>query len=1517
MESILSRFMNLPGPAKAVFALASGVGLMGVAFLLLGDYPVALGILIGGIMLAGIIFILFRKFIKVRKKRKAAPLQQNIEANSAVAPQGVNAPEQRASMDDLRKNFQNGLDKFNAAGKDLYSLPWYVLVGEPGSGKTEAIRHCSVGFPPGLQDQLQGSGGTINMNWWFTNHAVILDTAGRLMFEDIEPGKANEWKEFLKLLRTFRPNCPINGMLLTIPANSIIKDNANEIEAKAGKIANQLDQIQRELGVRFPVSIIITKSDLIYGFREYFDDITDPQLQHQIMGWSNPAELDVPFRPENVKDYLIQVKQRIVNRRLALLQDPVNTDDPKARRMDQVDSLYSFPEGFEQIIPRLQRYLEMIFVAGAWSAKPLFLRGIYFTSSMREGSALDADLAEALNVSIDSLPEGKVWERERAYFLRDLFMDKVFKEKGLVTRASNAKKMQRQRRMLIMGFGFVSVIIFAALTFYFSYAFKHNLGSHVAFWSTLRTDYVRKTTKVWSPVIGPKLKTGTDFAYYGVNQLSLKIENGNGELDTKVSKIHTDIRDFITSEDQKIDPPWIFSLGKHFAGDLDKMRIDAARVLYNSAVMDPLVELLYRKLEFDTKNNLWSPKATHALTQILRLEAWSSGLYESGVTQKDNNAAAGKLINLSLLMDYVFEGYDFKDENETESRNVTRYDFDEDVKSLQNNLDWLYNLSDNSEEWQKVAASFVKQLNSKDTEIVSKALNGFINYWNSDDAGQSPEYAQIIKLYNTLQDYSAKETALLGIADGTPQQLDEYNTLKGRWNTNYKALALSRDTLTEDVKFLGARDLSALYKTAQLEIFNQAETQFKLIQNELHPAHIVADGSPAMLNDNDNGDSAAGSNKTLPREFKDMETLLAAALVKIKANNTEDKLNAVVTKLDEFKENILKTNADNNRRYSIRCAWYTTADSFVNNNISGDNSGTGAVDDTGKWFELASSLKQISQNNIDAVNVIGTQSQQTGMKDQKLTLDARTLADKMIDAATRADRYELVNQYLTYAPDTEAKYEKLVLDYVDSNPGVNHISRPQLPMCIELQSAEDTKAGKSPQYNSCYHPDVVKVLLDNWAEVKLCVTGDGATGISNILDQKKLATDLNTRDEILRQYLAGYYRYWTDTIELETSVKRYDDWKTFYKEVTYLLAPVVNNQLKSIAQMQLEALAAVPAADLKLGSDKQKVVTRLEKEIELLGNEGYMALCKDELRKWNNLSDNPSVARKTLLNTSEHDFIQDYIPLALGDNTNNSPSIKYWYDLTLCAIQTLATNSGNIAIQSIGKLRSEYKKFPLSKSAGAGNELLLSELYESQDLLLNITALSKDVIQNGNSSLLSSEGTLKNLGKISTAVNDLRNVNLDQADKDFVEGLKSVMSGLPDGGEADDALDCQVYIVDTGGADVVWRDMAMIQGAGRPNPQPIRSSSSSSVDLGVLKYPGSNVRFELYEKSILDSQSSFTVEGTWACIRMLHEYTSSITDKEGKEWDVNIPVVRDGNTYVIKLKLVFSKPLPPLRDWPE
>jgi hypothetical protein len=540
------------------------------------------------------------------QKKQNDQFRGEISQHSAATPRGLSDPGQRARLDDLRKKFQSGVEAFKSRGKDIYKLPWYVMVGEPGSGKTEAIRHSNVGFPPGMQDEFQGVGGTVNMNWWFTNHAVLLDTAGRLMFEDVKPGETNEWKEFLNLLKKNRPTCPINGMFLVIPADSLIKDTTEAIQKKAGRIAMQLDVIQRTLDVRFPVFVVVSKCDKMNGFREFFDNLTDPQLQHQMMGWSNPDPLDQPFKPELVDKHLEQVASRLRRRRLGMLRDPV-PENPEARRTDEVDTLYALPHSLEMLGSRLRRYLETIFTAGEWSAKPLFLRGIYFSSSMREGAALDAELAAAIGVGIEELPEGKVWERERAYFLRDLFLEKVFREKGLVTRASNTKQMLRTQKIALYSFGFVSMLLFLLVAWFAMGSLRSGVKDHGDYWHNVST--AGWDNKHWKKAIVPMRGDGSYASALSTEPII--VDNKSVTLGEFLAKI----RDLAE-----------IPLKRNFmfpglADKYNKNSRNAERIVFEAAVVRPLVEASRQKMSRDDAEPGALQRQPDALAGLIQLEA--------------------------------------------------------------------------------------------------------------------------------------------------------------------------------------------------------------------------------------------------------------------------------------------------------------------------------------------------------------------------------------------------------------------------------------------------------------------------------------------------------------------------------------------------------------------------------------------------------------------------------------------------------------------------------------------------------------------------------------------------------------------------------------------------------------------------------------------------------------------------------------------------------------------------------
>jgi len=508
--TVLNSILFPIAPASATLAAGAVSGILSALSAAKG---LIITLVIGMIVLA-ILIVAFRWLMKHREKIKGRAFVGQMMGVLRGTPQAIADPAARAELEDMRKKFEDGVEKYRSNGKDLYKLPWYLLVGPPASGKTEMMRHCNIGFPPGLHDYLQGVGGTLNMNWWFANQGIVVDTAGKMLMKEVGSGESSLWKELLAMLKRVRPQQPINGMILCISVDSLIKDSADQIEQKAGTIARQLDVIQRTLDIRFPVYIVVTKCDLITGFREFFERVTDPALQHQMVGWSNPAELDTPFNPESVDQHIEQVRQRLIRRRFSLVVDPVHTEDPQARRTDQVDALFALPESLSRLSSRLRRYLELIFVAGEWSPKPLFLRGIYFTSSMRQGAELDEEVAKIMGIGVDALPGGGMAE-EKSYFIRDTLLSKVFKERGLVTRATNVDQQQRKRKLIVVGSGIGGLAALIAIMLASVWSFYSSIGKSQGEWAAIARQFDKMSvvdTSTGKPTFDPSpdVKVGVE-----------------------------------------------------------------------------------------------------------------------------------------------------------------------------------------------------------------------------------------------------------------------------------------------------------------------------------------------------------------------------------------------------------------------------------------------------------------------------------------------------------------------------------------------------------------------------------------------------------------------------------------------------------------------------------------------------------------------------------------------------------------------------------------------------------------------------------------------------------------------------------------------------------------------------------------------------------------------------------------------------------------------------------------------
>ena len=225
-------------------------------------------------------------WLKWRRRRANAALLQGIST-------GASAADREGEV--LNSRFQEAIGKLKSTGKgksflgnSLYDLPWYVFVGAPGSGKTTALQNAGLQFllteggaggaSGGVGGAVKGVGGTRNCDWWFTSEAVLVDTAGRYTTQESDSEvDAKAWDNFLSLLRKSRPRRPINGVLLTVNIQDLLQQNSTERREHAQKLRERLHELQTKLGVKAPIYVLITKSDLVAGFSETFDALGKEQ----------------------------------------------------------------------------------------------------------------------------------------------------------------------------------------------------------------------------------------------------------------------------------------------------------------------------------------------------------------------------------------------------------------------------------------------------------------------------------------------------------------------------------------------------------------------------------------------------------------------------------------------------------------------------------------------------------------------------------------------------------------------------------------------------------------------------------------------------------------------------------------------------------------------------------------------------------------------------------------------------------------------------------------------------------------------------------------------------------------------------------------------------------------------------------------------------------------------------------------------------------------------------------------
>jgi type VI secretion system protein ImpL len=514
--------------------------------------------------------------IQVQANRSNAQM-----ADELVAPADALAQEADAEINTIANHFDEALQTLkkgakNARGQNyLYDLPWYIIIGPPGSGKTTALINSGLEFP--LADKfgkgaVRGIGGTRNCDWWFTDQAVLLDTAGRYVTQDShEAVDKAAWLGFLELLKKHRPRRPVNGVLITMSLSDLLRQTDEERSQHAQAIRQRIEELHTQFGIRFPIYMLFTKADLVAGFNDFFATLSKEERE-QVWGVTFPAE-----ELENPVDVMTRIGKDfddLLNRINAHLPRRLQEERDLARRT----LIFGFPQRMALLRESALSFLQECYGANRYQSAP-YLRGVYFTSGTQEGTPIDrlmGMLAHTFKLDRFSVPllSGK----GKSYFITRLLKDVIFEEALLVGVNPRLERLQTLMRQGIYVGSLAFIILMSGL---WLTSYNKNQSALAELNQKIQQyDTVAATTPNWQ----------TDFSAL------LKRMNAM----QAITQVYSD------------DVPWLMTFGLYQGDKLQPVILET----YHTLLQKQFLPLIKTRLEQRIREKMNNPDMLYSLLEV-------------------------------------------------------------------------------------------------------------------------------------------------------------------------------------------------------------------------------------------------------------------------------------------------------------------------------------------------------------------------------------------------------------------------------------------------------------------------------------------------------------------------------------------------------------------------------------------------------------------------------------------------------------------------------------------------------------------------------------------------------------------------------------------------------------------------------------------------------------------------------------------------------------------------------------
>lgn len=294
----------------------------------------------------------------------------------------------------------------------VYRVPWYLMLGEQGAGKSALLR-ASGRRPAQRADAHESASKHMPGGWWFDEGSVVFEAP----LDD--SADAEGLRALMLSLKRARRRCPIDGIWVAVSARQLLNENVGDVDTarvrRIDAIRTRIDLAYRICGRRVPVYVMVTQCDAIAGFEAFVSELEASALERPI-GILFPVTR-APIGRAWLERFAQSFESLARDAQAQLIERlPASGDSAHAAQV------YRFPRSLKALSLPLGGFFHDAFGASPGLYEPVLLRGVNLSAVLDQSATVEEPRRRPL-----SQPE----TQPRACFVRGWLNDVVPSERDL------------------------------------------------------------------------------------------------------------------------------------------------------------------------------------------------------------------------------------------------------------------------------------------------------------------------------------------------------------------------------------------------------------------------------------------------------------------------------------------------------------------------------------------------------------------------------------------------------------------------------------------------------------------------------------------------------------------------------------------------------------------------------------------------------------------------------------------------------------------------------------------------------------------------------------------------------------------------------------------------------------------------------------------------------------------------------------------------------------------------------